>query len=122
MFGIDFSELVVIMLVALVVIGPERMPKVARTLGHLWGRGQRYINNIKADISREMAIEDISKLREQVQQEANRAEQAVRLAGQTIDQQAQQINSFMAQPEQVVTPQIPHMQQPVPEQKHPPVD
>ena len=107
MFGIDFSELVVIMLVALVVIGPERLPKVARTLGHLWGRGQRYVNNIKADISREMANEDFSKLKEdvqQVQKEVNSAEQAVRVAGQTIDQQAQQLNSFMASPEQAIKP------------------
>ena len=107
MFGIDFSELVVIMLVALVVIGPERLPKVARTLGHLWGRGQRYVNNIKADISREMENEDFSKLKEEVQQvqkEANSAEQAVRLAGQTIDQQAQQLNSFMTNPEQAIKP------------------
>ena len=104
MFGIDFSELVVIMLVALVVIGPERLPKVARTLGHLWGRGQRYVNNIKADISREMENEEIGKLREQVQQEANSAEQAVRLAGQTIDQQAQQLNSFVGRTEQAIKP------------------
>ena len=55
MFDIDFSELVVIVVVALIVIGPERLPKVARTLGHLWGRAQRYVNGVKADISRDMA-------------------------------------------------------------------
>ena len=50
MFDFGFSELVVVMLVALVVIGPERLPKVARTLGSLWGRTQRYINKMKSDI------------------------------------------------------------------------
>jgi sec-independent protein translocase protein TatB len=51
MFGIDFPELVVIAVVALIVIGPEHLPKVARTIGHLWGRAQRYVNGVKADIS-----------------------------------------------------------------------
>ena len=55
MFGIEFPELVVIAVVALIVIGPEHLPKVARTMGHLWGRAQRYISGVKADISRDMA-------------------------------------------------------------------
>ena len=52
MFDIGFSELVVIGLVALVVIGPERLPRVARTVGHLLGRLQRYVSDVKADIHR----------------------------------------------------------------------
>ena len=52
MFGVDFSELMVILVVALIVVGPERLPKVARTLGLLWGRAQRYVNGVKADIAR----------------------------------------------------------------------
>ena len=55
MFDIGFSEMMVIAVVALIVIGPERLPKVARTLGHLFGRMQRYVNDVKADICREMA-------------------------------------------------------------------
>ena len=54
MFDIGFSEIVVIGVVALIVIGPERLPKVARTLGHMFGRLQRYVNEVKADINREM--------------------------------------------------------------------
>ena len=50
MFDVGFSEIVVIAVVALIVIGPERLPKVARTLGHLFGRMQRYVNDVKADI------------------------------------------------------------------------
>lgn len=116
MFGIDFSELVVILVVALVVVGPERLPKVARTLGHLWGRAQRYINSVKTDISRDMAIDEIHKLRERVQQEAGSAEQAMSHATQAIDQQAQQIHGAVLLPDQVVTPQIPRRLQPSPEQ------
>ena len=59
MFDIGFSELMVIAVVALIVIGPERLPKVARTLGHLFGRMQRYVNDVKADISREMELDEL---------------------------------------------------------------
>ena len=61
MFDIGFSEIVVIAVVALIVIGPERLPKTARTLGHLFGRLQRYVADVKADINREMQLEDLRK-------------------------------------------------------------
>jgi sec-independent protein translocase protein TatB len=70
MFDIGFSELLVIAVVALIVIGPERLPKVARTLGHLFGRMQRYVNDVKADISREMELEELRKLQTNVQDAA----------------------------------------------------
>jgi sec-independent protein translocase protein TatB len=63
MFDIGFSELVVIGIVALVVIGPERLPKVARTLGVLFGRLQRYVTQVKSDISREMEIAELGKIK-----------------------------------------------------------
>lgn len=116
MFGIDFSELVVILVIALIVVGPERLPKVARTLGHLVGRAQRYINNVKSDISRDMAIEEIHKLRERVQQEADGVEQAMNHAARSIDQQAQQLHGSVLDPDRPVTPQIPRKSKPTPEQ------
>jgi len=70
MFDIGFSEFLVIAVVALIVIGPERLPKVARTLGHLFGRMQRYVNDVKADISREMELEELRKLQTNVQDAA----------------------------------------------------
>jgi sec-independent protein translocase protein TatB len=63
MFDIAFSELLVIGVVALVVIGPERLPKVARTMGHLFGRLQRYVTQVKADINREMEFSELSKVK-----------------------------------------------------------
>ena len=62
MFDIGFSELLVIAIVALIVIGPERLPKVARTLGHLFGRMQRYVNDVKADIAREIELDELKKM------------------------------------------------------------
>src|SRR5215204_2285495 len=63
MFDIGFSELFVIGIVALVVIGPERLPKVARTAGHLFGRLQRYVTQVKSDISREMELAELGKVK-----------------------------------------------------------
>jgi len=63
MFDIAFSELLLIGVVALVVIGPERLPKVARTLGHLFGRLQRYVSQVKSDINREMELSELSKVK-----------------------------------------------------------
>jgi sec-independent protein translocase protein TatB len=69
--------MVVIGLVALVVIGPERLPRVARTLGHLAGRLQRYVADVKADINREVELEDLRKMRDSVQQAASGIESSV---------------------------------------------
>jgi sec-independent protein translocase protein TatB len=96
MFGVDFSELMVILVIALIVIGPERLPKVARTMGHLWGRAQRYVNGVKADIARDMAIEEFRQLQQKVQQEAGNIEEAVRQSAHTVEQQVQQINEAVA--------------------------
>lgn len=63
MFDIAFSELFIISIVALVVIGPERLPKVARTMGHLFGRLQRYVTQVKSDINREMDLAELGKVR-----------------------------------------------------------
>jgi Tat protein translocase TatB subunit len=66
MFGLSLSEIFVIGLVALIVIGPERLPKTARALGLLIGRAQRYVNDIKSDIEREMHVDDIKKFKDEV--------------------------------------------------------
>ena len=77
MFDIGFSELMVIGVVALIVIGPERLPKVARTMGHLFGRMQRYVNDVKADINREMQLEELRKLQADMQEAARSFETSV---------------------------------------------
>jgi sec-independent protein translocase protein TatB len=93
MFGIDFPELVVIAVVALIVIGPEHLPKVARTVGHLWGRAQRYINGVKADISRDMALDELRKLQQTAQQEVGNIGQSMSQASQELGKQVSEIES-----------------------------
>jgi len=91
MFDIGFSELMLIAVVALIVIGPERLPKVARTLGHLFGRMQRYVNDVKADISREMELDELKKLQASMQDAARSFEQSVTREVSTAESELQKI-------------------------------
>jgi sec-independent protein translocase protein TatB len=85
MFDIGFSELVVIAVVALIVIGPERLPKAARTMGHLFGRLQRYVNDVKSDISREIELDELRKLQKQVQTAASDLKSSVEGAARDME-------------------------------------
>jgi sec-independent protein translocase protein TatB len=92
MFDIGFSELLVIMVVALLVIGPERLPKVARTAGHLFGRLQRYVNDVKSDIQRELELDELKKLRSQFEDAARSVEQSVNEVGREINAATDDLN------------------------------
>ena len=70
MFDVGFSELMLIAVVALLVLGPERLPRVARTAGHLLGRLQRYVNDVKVDINREMQLDELRKMQQQIESSA----------------------------------------------------
>lgn len=74
MFDIAFSELVVIAIVALIVIGPEKLPKVARTIGTVVGRMQRYMTQIKDEVNRESRFAELQKLQEEIQQATDNAQ------------------------------------------------
>jgi sec-independent protein translocase protein TatB len=96
MFDVGFSEMMLIAVVALVVIGPERLPAVARTLGHLFGRLQRYVNDVKADISREIELDELKKYKSQFEEAAQSVESGVRDevtgAEATLDSIAAEVN------------------------------
>ena len=92
MFDIGFSELLVIGVVALIVIGPEKLPRVARTAGHLIGRLQRYVSDVKADINREVELEELRKMRDSVQQAASSIETSV---NSTLSQTEQDLNAAL---------------------------
>lgn len=98
MFEFSFSELMVVLVVALVVIGPERLPKVARTLGLLWGRAQRYVNGVKADLERDMAMDELKRLKEKIQAEAEAAQSAAKQLDHNLNQQARQVQAAVTKP------------------------
>ena len=90
-FDIGFSEIALIAVVALIVLGPERLPKAARTMGHLFGRLQRYVNDVKADINREMELEELRKLQQQVQGAAREIETSMSSAVRDLETGARDI-------------------------------
>lgn len=96
MFDISFTELLVIGAVALVVIGPERLPKVARTVGHLLGRAQRYVSDVKSDIQREMELDELKKFKAQMDEAASSLKTSLREAESSIRQPLDQFHDEMS--------------------------
>lgn len=96
MFGMDFTELLIIGVVALVVLGPERLPRVARMLGHLVGRTQRYVSNLKAEIDREIKLEELKKLQAEFQQAEANARHAILEETKAVEQHAQRLGEAVA--------------------------
>jgi sec-independent protein translocase protein TatB len=74
MIDIGLTKLALIGVVALVVVGPERLPKVARMAGTLFGRAQRYLSDIKSEVSREIEIEELRKMQKDVTEAASSVE------------------------------------------------
>jgi len=112
MFDIGASEIFVIGVVALIVIGPERLPRVAKTLGHLFGRLQRYVAEVKSDISREIELEELRNLKNTMQDAARSIEQSVTSQVNYIDNEVKQagaevqkqVESVQKQAESLVEP------------------
>jgi sec-independent protein translocase protein TatB len=77
MIDIAFSKLAIIGVAALVFIGPEKLPKVARMAGTLLGRAQRYINEVKSEVSREIELDELRKMQKEVQEAASEAQQSI---------------------------------------------
>ena len=77
MFDIGFSEMVVLAVVALVVIGPERLPKVAKQAGAWMGKLRRYVDDVKSDINRQMELSELRDLKNQVTDAARDLETSV---------------------------------------------
>jgi sec-independent protein translocase protein TatB len=86
MIDLGLTKLAVIGVVALLVIGPEKLPKVARMAGSLFGRAQRYINQVKSEVSREMELDELHKLHKEMQD-------AVGDAKKTIEQGVSEVKS-----------------------------
>lgn len=99
MFDVGMSEIALIGVVALVVLGPERLPKVARTAGHLFGRLQRYVANVKSDINREMEMSDLAKVKEEVQSAVKSFENTVNEHANAIQSEAATLEKSAALPD-----------------------
>ena len=77
MIDLGLSKIALIGVVALVVIGPEKLPRVARMAGTLYGRAQRYINQVKSEVGREMELDELRKMQKDVQEAASDVSQSI---------------------------------------------
>ena len=77
MFDVSFSELLVIAVVALLVIGPEKLPKVARAVGTFAGHMQRYLAQVKEEVNREVRFEELQKLQQEIKQSVEKTESQI---------------------------------------------
>ena len=93
MFDFSFGELALIGTVALVVLGPERLPKVARTVGDWVGKAQRYVNQVKTDINREMELAELKKLQEEAMSAARSMESSVRGVASDLEKSTAELNA-----------------------------
>jgi len=92
MIDLGVSKLALIAVVALVVVGPERLPKVARMAGNLFGRAQRYMADVKSEVNRQMEVEEFKKFREEtaatLKEVENSIGSTVQEAGANLSDQA----------------------------------
>lgn len=102
MFDISFMELLVISVVALIVIGPERLPTVAKTLGHLYGRGRNFVYSVKTDIHNEMRMEELKKMQSTLEETVQSVENSVR---QNVNQVQMTVTDGLNQQDQSVNQQ-----------------
>jgi len=120
MFDIGISKIALISVVALVVLGPERLPRVARTAGNLFGRAQRYMSEVKEEVNRQMEQEELKKMKEAATQAFNSAKNDFKDLDQVISSQVAEVSSTVneitssitntsstwTEPERVYTPRI----------------
>ena len=110
MFDFSFVELVVIGVVALIVVGPERMPKVARAAGLLFGRAQRYVSEVKADINNQLKLEELRKIEADMRASVSNAEHLIIEETRHVEQEfrdvAEQV-APVAAPQEVVAEEKP---------------
>ncbi|MCE2910309.1 MAG: Sec-independent protein translocase protein TatB [Burkholderiaceae bacterium] len=78
MIDFGFDKLALIGAVALIVIGPEKLPKVARTVGHLLGKAQRYVADVKAEVNRSIELDELKKMKTEFETAARDVEATVR--------------------------------------------
>ena len=85
MIDLGISKMALIGVVALIVIGPEKWPRVARTVGTLMGKAQRYVSDVKAEVSRSMELDELKKMKESVTEAAKDMESTIQSNASEIE-------------------------------------
>ncbi|MGA0570172.1 Sec-independent protein translocase protein TatB [Variovorax sp. VNK109] len=85
MLDLGISKMALIGVVALVVIGPEKLPRVARTVGALLGKAQRYVNDVKAEVNRSMELDELRKMKDSVEDAARNVESSIQTSASDFE-------------------------------------
>jgi sec-independent protein translocase protein TatB len=93
MFDVAFSELLIAAVIALIVIGPERLPRVARQAGEWLGKIQRYINDVKSDVGRQMEIEELRRMQTEITEVAHDLKKSVEKGAAEVQQEVDSLNA-----------------------------
>ena len=94
MIDIGLSKMALIGAVALVVIGPEKLPRVARTVGTLLGKAQRYVSDVKAEVNRSMELDELRKMKETVETAARDVEKSVHETSSSLEKDWREATDF----------------------------
>ncbi|MGJ7489206.1 Sec-independent protein translocase protein TatB [Variovorax sp. ZT4R33] len=111
MIDLGISKLALIGAVALIVIGPEKLPRVARTVGMLLGKAQRYVNDVKSEVNRSMDLDELRKMKDTVQEAARDVEQSIHTGASDFEKQfseSGQTLSALAEPDAPSYPEYKH--------------
>ena len=123
MIEFGFDKLALIGAVALIVIGPEKLPKVARTIGHLVGKAQRYVADVKSEVNRSIELDELKKMKTQFEDAARDVESSVQQqvndASASFDKDWASIGSSLDGTEASSTPSYEPLAPPPPEYRHP---
>ncbi|MDR2990556.1 MAG: Sec-independent protein translocase protein TatB [Burkholderiaceae bacterium] len=96
MLDLGLSKMALIGAVALIVIGPEKLPRVARTVGTLLGRAQRYVNEVKAEVNRAMDVDELKRMKETVEQAGHEVERNLRQASARFEQEVREVGATLS--------------------------
>jgi sec-independent protein translocase protein TatB len=105
---LGISKLALIGAVALIVIGPEKLPRVARTVGTLLGKAQRYVNDVKAEVNRSMDLDELRRMKDSVQDAARDVEQSIQSGTSEFERQFSEVGQTASEPPAPVYPQYKH--------------
>jgi sec-independent protein translocase protein TatB len=121
MIDFGFDKIALIGAVALIVIGPEKLPKVARTVGHLFGKAQRYAADVRAEVNRSIELDELKKMKTDFESAARDVEQTINTEIQTASSEFEKDWNALSSDVSSTTLQEPHDAFPesVPSYKHP---
>lgn len=114
MIDLGISKIALIGVVALIVIGPEKLPRVARTLGNLFGKAQRYISDVKAEVNRTMDLDELKKMKESMEGAARDVENSVQTTAIDFEKQWEESTTGLT-----ADTNVPRWEPPPPVYKHP---